>query len=251
MSEVSSTSADGVATLTLDAPDRRNALAAGMVDEIVAAVDAAEADPDVAALVVTGAGSAFCAGAVLGDLATADDARLSGIYEGFLRVARSPLLTIAAVNGAAVGAGMNLALGCDVRIVSPDARFICRFTDIGLAPGGGHTWMLQRLVGPQTAAAMVLANQEVRGADAVRLGLAWACVDGDDLVDASEALGRRAAEAPAHLVRAVKGVMRDTASIDHHDDAVTRELETQLWSITSGLAAEGLARFADRRRRRS
>ena len=102
--------ADGVATITLNNPDERNTMTAPMVAEIVAAMDRIENDPAIGALVVTGTAPAFCAGANLGNLAEADGESLGVIYEGFLRIARSPLPTIAAVNGAAVGAGMNLAL---------------------------------------------------------------------------------------------------------------------------------------------
>ena len=126
---------DGVATLTLNNPDERNTLTSPMVDEIIAAMDAIEADRSVGAVVVTGAGPAFCAGANLGNLAEATGESLSKVYEGFLRIARSPLPTLAAVNGAAVGAGMNLALGCDVRIAAQRARFDTRFLNIGIHPG--------------------------------------------------------------------------------------------------------------------
>ncbi|MDG1266546.1 MAG: enoyl-CoA hydratase-related protein, partial [Ilumatobacter sp.] len=109
---------DGVATLTLNNPDERNTLTAPMVEEITAAMDAFESDEAVGALVVTGTAPAFCAGANLGNLAEATGESLGRIYEGFLRIARSPLPTLAAVNGAAVGAGANLALGCDVRLIA-------------------------------------------------------------------------------------------------------------------------------------
>src|SRR5829696_9971083 len=108
--------AGAVATLTLNNPDERNTLTAPMVAEIVGAMDGFEADESVGAVVVTGTPPAFCAGANLGNLREADGASLGNVYEGFLRIARSPLPTLAAVNGAAVGAGMNMALGCDVRI---------------------------------------------------------------------------------------------------------------------------------------
>ncbi|MCB0964737.1 MAG: enoyl-CoA hydratase/isomerase family protein, partial [Acidimicrobiales bacterium] len=147
---------DGIAFVTLDAPDRRNAFDLAMCDDMVLAFDALEADPVVGAVVVTGAGSAFCAGADLSHLGDAQREGLLAVYEGFLRVARSPLPTIAAVNGPAVGAGMNLALACDVRLVGRSGRFDTRFLQLGIHPGGGHTWMLRRLVGPQTAAALVL-----------------------------------------------------------------------------------------------
>ena len=148
MSLVLTDIADGVATLTLNNPDERNTLTAAMVTEIVAAMEAIEADESVGAVVVTGTPPAFCAGANLGNLATADGASLGNVYEGFLRIARSPLPTIAAVNGAAVGAGMNLALGCDVRIAARRAKFDTRFLQIGIHPGGGHTWMYRRIAGP-------------------------------------------------------------------------------------------------------
>ena len=140
---------DRVATLTLDNPAERNTMTAPMVEEIVAAMEQVEADDGVGALVVTGAPPAFCAGANLGNLQSSDGPGLRTIYEGFLRVARCPLPTLAAVNGAAVGAGMNLALACDVRLAARRARFDTRFLQIGLHPGGGHTWLLRGIVGPR------------------------------------------------------------------------------------------------------
>ncbi|HEY0521089.1 MAG TPA: enoyl-CoA hydratase-related protein, partial [Ilumatobacteraceae bacterium] len=126
MSLVVVSRSEGVATLTLNNPAERNTLTAAMVDEIVAAMNDIESDESVGAIVVTGAPPAFCAGANLGNLAEAGEASLGAIYEGFLRIARSPLPTLAAVNGAAVGAGMNLALGCDVRVAARRARFDTR-----------------------------------------------------------------------------------------------------------------------------
>jgi enoyl-CoA hydratase len=112
---------DHVAVLTLDDPRRANAFTLAMCDQINVAVDALESDPDVSALVVTGAGPVFCAGADLSSLGDSREHGLRAIYDGFLRIARCSLPTVAAVNGAAVGAGMNLALAADVRIVSPSA----------------------------------------------------------------------------------------------------------------------------------
>jgi len=234
--------ADGVATITLDDQDRRNALSLPMVDEIVAAMDLIEKDESVGAIVVTGAGSAFCAGADLGDLGSGGGgAGLRAIYEGFLRVARSPLPTIAAVNGAAVGAGMNMALGCDLRIAARRARFDTRFIQIGLHPGGGHTWMLRRIVGPQAAAAAVLFGEVLDGAAAERVGLVYKCVDDDALLDTAHALGAKAAEGPRELVIKVKETLADMATIEAHEDAVTRELEPQVWSTQMPWFRERLA----------
>ena len=137
---------DRVRVLVLDDPPRRNALSPELVDAIVDACEQAERDPDVGALVVTGEPPAFCSGADVSSLAALGDdtdaragAGLRSVYEGFLRVLRSPLPTVAAVNGPAVGAGFNLALACDVRLAGESARFDSRFLSLGLHPGGGHT----------------------------------------------------------------------------------------------------------------
>src|SRR5262249_947964 len=156
---------------------------------MVGAFDELQTDTSIGAIVITGAGSAFCSGADLNSLLALTDTLsrdaydVRTIYEGFLVVRESPLPTIAAVNAPAVGAGFNLALACDVRIVSPDARFDTRFANIGLHPGGGHVWMLDRLTGPQTTAAMVAFGERVDGERAVSLGLAWRCVQADLLLD--------------------------------------------------------------------
>lgn len=232
---------DGIATLTLNRPEERNTLTAPMVAEIVAAMDAVEADDSVGAVIVTGAPPAFCAGANLGNLAEATSDSLLTIYEGFLRIARSPLPTIAAVNGAAVGAGMNLALGCDVRLAARRAKFDTRFLTLGIHPGGGHTWMLQRLVGSQAAMAAVLFGEILDGPGAERVGLVHRCVDDDELMTAARALAAGAASAPRELVIATKSTMRDMGAIDHHQEAIERELGPQLWSTRQPFFAERLA----------
>lgn len=232
--------------LTLDDPGRRNALTLSMVDEIVAAVDDAEADEAVGAIVVTGVPPAFCAGADLSDLGVARDEGLRRIYEGFLRIARCTLPTIAAVNGPAVGAGMNLALGCDVRVAARAARFDTRFLDLGLHPGGGHTWMLHRIVGPQAAAAMVLCGERVDGEAAVRIGLAWTCVDDEALIDEAIRLAARAASMPRALTMRAKQTLRAMPSVATQAEAVDVELVPQLWSLDQPDFAERLAALQSR-----
>ena len=233
--------ADGVATLTLNNPDERNTMTAPMVAEIVAAMDRIEGDSAVGALVVTGTAPAFCAGANLGNLAEADGESLGVIYEGFLRIARSPLPTIAAVNGAAVGAGMNLALGCDVRIAAKRAKFDTRFLQLGIHPGGGHTWMLRRIVGPQVTAATVLFGEVLDGAEAQRVGLAYRCVEDADLLTVAHEMAARAASAPRELVIETKKTLAAMADVQTHPDAVARELTPQLWSTRQPWFAERLA----------
>lgn len=231
---------DGVATLTLNNPDARNTLTAPMVAEIVTAMDRIESDRAVGAIVVTGAPPAFCAGADLGNLAEADGESLGRIYEGFLRVARSPLPTIAAVNGAAVGAGMNLALGCDVRIAARRAKFDTRFLQIGIHPGGGHTWMLRRVVGPQNTFATVVFGEILDGKEAERIGLVWKCVEDDALLDEARRMAAKAAEAPRELLESVKRTIHDMADVRSHPNAVSRELDPQVWSTRQPWFAERL-----------
>lgn len=233
--------AEGVATLTLNNPGERNTLTAPLVAEIVAAMDRIEADPSVGALVVTGAAPAFCAGANLGNLAESTEESLGNIYEGFLRIARSPLPTLAAVNGAAVGAGMNLALGCDVRIAGRRAKFDTRFLQIGIHPGGGHTWMFRRIAGPQATMAAVVFGEVMDGAEAERVGLVHRCVDDDQLLTMAHEMAARAAAAPRELVTTVKRTIQDMADIDNHPAAVKRELEPQIWSTRQPWFAERIA----------
>lgn len=222
---------DGVARITLNNPEERNTMTAPMVAAIVEAMDAFEADESVGAVVVTGAGSAFCAGANLGNLAEATRESLLNVYEGFLRIARSPLPTVAAVNGPAVGAGMNLALGCDVRLAARRARFDTRFLQIGLHPGGGHTWMQRRIVGPQAAMAAVVFSQVLDGPEAERVGLAYRCHEDDELLARAHEFALGAATAPRELAIVAKQTIRDMADVGSHPDAVDRELDPQLWTV--------------------
>jgi enoyl-CoA hydratase len=243
-------SGDGVAVVTLNDPERRNILSLPMVDEIVAAFDALEADESVGAVVVTGAPPAFCAGADLGELGrggeSGDGGNVTTVYDGFLRVARSTLPTVGAINGPAVGAGMNLALACDVRIAGESGRFDTRFLKLGLHPGGGHTWMLRRAVGPQAAAAMVLFGQVLGGQAAADAGLAWRCVADDALLDEARSLAAGAAGAPRELAIKAKETLRAVAALDDHDDAVAVELAAQRWSFGQPFFAERLAAMRER-----
>lgn len=241
MSLVELSGTNGVATLTLNNPAERNSLTLQMVAEIVGAMDEVEADTAVGAVVVTGAPPAFCAGANLGNLAEADEASLSAIYEGFLRVARSPLPTLAAVNGAAVGAGMNLALCCDVRLAAAGAKFDTRFLQIGLHPGGGHTWMFRRIAGPQATSAAVLFGEVLSGAEAERIGLVYRCLADDELAGAAQAMAERSARGPRDLAIEIKRTIAAMADVDDHPGAVARELTPQLWSMRQPWFAERLA----------
>lgn len=241
MSPVTLSVDSGVAILTLNRPDERNTLTADMVAAIVSAMDKVEADRSVGAVVVTGAPPAFCAGANLGNLAEATAESLGAIYEGFLRIARSPLPTIAAVNGAAVGAGMNMALACDVRLAAERAKFDTRFLQIGIHPGGGHTWMMRRILGPQATFATIVFGEVVDGREAERIGLVWECVADDQLMTEAMKLAVRAAEVPRDLLESVKKTIKDMADVRTHPDAVKRELDPQVWSTRQPWFAERIA----------
>ena len=224
---------DRVAVLTLDDPPKRNALGLEMVEQIVEAVAAAEADPEVGALVVTGAPPAFCSGADRTNLTQlrveqgGEPAEVRNIYEGFLSVRDCPLPTVAAVNGFAVGAGFNLAMCCDVILAAESARFEPGFTKIGIHPGGGHTWMLERAVGPHTAAAIALFGEGVDGRRAAEIGLAWRCAPDDSLLDEALMLATRVCELPRDLAIAIKASLREVPWQPSFEAAVTTELDRQ------------------------
>ena len=236
--------ADRVAVLTLNDPDRRNVVSNALNDAILAAMDELEARSDVGALIVTGAGSAFCAGADLEDLANCDsEEKLRTIYSGFLRLAGSSLPTVAAVNGPAVGAGLNLALACDVILAGASARFDTRFLQIGLHPGGGNTWRLRRITDLQSAMAMVLFGEVIDGPRAAEIGLAWRCVPDADLLAEAQTLAARAAAGPPDLVRRMKATILGMDAVTNSDDAVSAEIGPQLWSLGEPAFVDLLARL--------
>jgi enoyl-CoA hydratase len=237
---------EGVATLTLNNPAERNTMTAELVSDIKQAMDEIEADQTIGAIIVTGAAPAFCAGANLGNLAEADGESLTKIYEGFLRIARTPLPTIAAVNGAAVGAGMNLALCCDVRIAAHRAKFDTRFLQIGLHPGGGHTWMFRNIAGPQTTMAAVVFGEILDGHEAQRVGLVYKCVPDDELMATVRVMAVRAASAPRELAIIAKRTIQQMANVATHDEAVAKELEPQVWTTRQPWFAERLAALQNR-----
>ena len=241
MSLVLVSRAEGVATLTLNNPAERNTLTAAMVDEIVAAMDEIEADSSVGAIVVTGAAPAFCAGANLGNLAEADETSLGAIYEGFLRIARSPL--------ADAGRGQRCS---GRRRHEPGARLRCStcrpprqvrhpFPADRPAPRRRPHVDAAPHRRPQVAMAAVVFGEVMDGEEAARVGLAHRCVDDDQLLDAAQAMAARAASAPRELVIEAKKTIQAMADVDTHPDAVKRELDPQLWSTRQPWFAERLA----------
>ena len=231
--------ADGVATVTLDAPERRNALSVEMSRELIDAARTAEADPAVGALVVTG-GAHFCAGAVRSVLADTgldpveDEAyrNLETVYRAFTTIGEVGVPSVAAVRGAAVGAGLNLALATDLRIVSRTARLLPGFAQIGIHPGGGHFTLLNRAAGREAAAAMGLFGHEVNGEQAVALGIAWSAHDDAEVEEQAHAVAARVAQDPELARRMVRSFRRETAAGGvAWDVAVELERSPQMWSL--------------------
>ena len=230
----------GVAVVTLNAPQRRNALTPPMARDLIAVFDEVDAREEVGALVVRGVGRSFCAG---GDLQTLLEAgrdpaapetytAMGAIYDCFYRLGQVEVPTIAAVRGSAVGAGMNMLLAADLRIVARDVRLICGFLKRGLHPGGGHFVLLPRLVGREAAAAMALFGEQVDGERAVQLGLAWETVDDAAVEDRAMELAAGVAADPA-LARAAVGSFRIETGPPHVSWAIATQFErpAQMWSM--------------------
>jgi enoyl-CoA hydratase len=238
----------GVIVLTLNDAPHRNVLSGALCTALSQALAEAVEDPRAKALVITGASPAFCAGADLDDLAGAAAGRtepLNAVYKSFMDVAMSPLPTLAAVNGAAIGAGFNLALACDMRIASISALFDTRFLKLGLHPGGGHAWMLLRAVGWAHASRLLLAGQAVNAEEAHRIGLVEAVVPEAALIDRAVEMLRICAATPRELVLRTKASMRLAQNTDHQA-AFNHETAEQKWSLHSPEFAGSLATMRQR-----
>ncbi len=219
----------GVAVVHLDDAGHRNALRIELSLDLGAAVDEALA-AGAGAIVLTAAAPVFCAGGDLEDLVT-PRASLEDIYTGFLALARAPVVTIAAVDGAALGAGVNLPLACDVIVATPRARFDPRLLDLGIHPGGGQLWRLEQRVGRQGAAALSLCGDVLDGVEAEAKGLAWRCVPSDELLATALKLGRRAAGRPQEVMVRAKASLDASLAVTDADESVALELDAQAWSL--------------------
>ena len=232
--------AEGIATITLTAEKTRNALNPESSRRLTAACDEIDANPEVGAVIVRGGGGTFCSGAEREVLARAGEdpadperfAELGAVYDAFVRVGSMSVPTIAAVQGAAVGAGVNLLLATDLRVVATNARIIAGFTRIGLHPGGGHFTLLGRLVGREAAAAIGLFGAEVSGTRAAELGLAWEAVDAAEVDARARELASTAAKDP-ELARRVLGSLRRELDPPGVSWPAALELErgSQMWSL--------------------
>lgn len=248
MGEISLDVIDGVALVTLNAPQRRNAFTTSMAKEFCDVLQRVEGDEKVGALVLRGLGSSFCSGASRSLLALAAQdplsetarADIAAIYKAFTDLGQLGIPSIAAVHGPAVGAGLNLAMAATVRLVSEKAIFVSGFHRIGLHPGGGHLHLLARNAGREAAAAIALFGQSVRGADAVAKGLAWELVPTDRLLERCLDVARSASR-DRDLVRATLASLDLSEGPPRLPWPVALELErgAQQWSM-SRIHDEGL-----------
>ena len=240
MTEVLLEVADGIASITLNAAERRNAFTPEMVGELIAACDEIDRDESVGAVVIKANGDSFCSGAHRSVLAAAGrdpaaDANyraLGVMYNGFVRVGALLPPTVAAVRGHCVGAGVNLMLATDVRVMAVGARVITGFLRIGIHPGGGHFTLLGRLAGREAAAAMSLFGEEIDGRRAAEIGLAWSALPANEVEPKAMELVRRVAKDP-DLARAAAHSLRlelGPPSIPW-PAALEAEKAAQMWSL--------------------
>jgi len=229
---------DGITTVVLDDPGRRNALSWDLVRPLVEAVEAAAAVGS-RALVLRNTPPVFSAGGSLDDLLE-PKVSLEETYRAFRVLDEAPMPTVAAVDGAALGAGINLVLACDIALCTPRSRFDVRFLDVGIHPGGGSMWRLTRAIGRQGAAALTLFGEVLDGEEAARRGLVWRCVGADELAGEAERLARTAAGRDAELVATTKRTLDAAMAVDDAGAAIDLESERQRWSMDRPVFLESL-----------
>ncbi|HZM72553.1 MAG TPA: enoyl-CoA hydratase-related protein [Candidatus Polarisedimenticolia bacterium] len=240
-----------VATITLDRPDALNALTIPMKHALLDALEGAAAAPDVRAVILTGAGRAFCAGQDLRErlepAAPSLGEELRERYNPIVRAMRAlPKPIVGAINGVAAGAGASIAFACDLRIASESTTFVLAFGRIGLIPDSGATWTLPRLVGLSKATEMALLNDPVTAAEALRFGLVSKVVAADALMDEARGLATRlTAGAPA--ANAATKRLLDAGMTSDLEAALAAETEAQDRLGGAPDHAEGLAAFLEKR----
>jgi 2-(1,2-epoxy-1,2-dihydrophenyl)acetyl-CoA isomerase len=242
----------GVLTITLNKPERLNAMPPLMADEINAALDHLDG---ARAVLITGAGRAFCSGA---DLQARGDASVAGGSAPYaaltqhynplmMKIARLPVPVVTAVNGPAAGIGCSLALAGDFAVAGKSAYFLQAFVNIGLVPDGGASWMLPRLIGKARATEMMLLGEKISGEKAESWGLIHKCVDDAALMDEARALATRLASGPTVAI----GIMRQNIAAALEADyasALLREAEGQRLAGASADAVEGGTSFLQKRK---
>jgi 2-(1,2-epoxy-1,2-dihydrophenyl)acetyl-CoA isomerase len=243
--------ADAVATVTLDRPDALNALTVPLKEELFGALGDIAADDGIRAVVLTGAGRAFCAGQDLRERLEPDAVPLADEirrrYNPIVRAMRGlPKPIVGAINGVAAGAGASLAFACDIRLAAEGASFLLAFGRVGLIPDSGATWTLPRLVGWSKAAELALTTAPLGAADAERLGLVARVVPADELAGAAHDLAARLAAGAPRALALTKRALE--ASWDaSFEEQLEREADLQGEAGATADHAEGIDAFLQRR----
>jgi 2-(1,2-epoxy-1,2-dihydrophenyl)acetyl-CoA isomerase len=247
---------DGVRTLALNRPEVKNALSAETTAALLAAVEEAVADPQTRCVVLTGKGGSFCSGADLRALMQGGpaapsgrevlDARIRELHALVRAIRGAPIPFVASVDGPAAGFGCDLALACDLRVVSQRAYFAELFVRIGLIPDGGGTFMLPRLVGLARAFEIMATGERVSGEEAVRIGLANHVVDSDQLERVTMELAGKLAKGPPLALRLMKECLQQNLGVDYAS-ALDNERVAQLRCLSSADLLEGVSAFFEKR----
>lgn len=249
--------ADGVAKITLSRPDKLNAFNEKMHGELRAALDAAEAETAVRAVLLTGAGRAFCAGQDLGDRAIRPGegppdlgATIERFYNPLVRRLRSLRLpVVCAVNGVAAGAGANLALASDLVIAARSAKFVQPFCRLGLVPDTGGTFFLPRLVGHARAMGLALLGETISAEQAEAWGLIWRSVDDEDLMNEAGSLAKRLATQPTRGLGLIKQAF-SASTANTLDEQLDLERDLQREAGRTEDYREGVTAFLEKRQPR-
>jgi enoyl-CoA hydratase/carnithine racemase len=253
---IRSETADGVAIITIDRPEKRNALTFSMLDDLAAAIRDADASPDVRAIVLAGVPGAFCAGTDLAELSATDpdrrsrgsaDAGADGPPDRGLAILHCDTPVIAAVDGPAVGLGVELTLQCDLRVATPRARFMWNFVRVGLVPDTGlGSWLLPRVVGVAAAYELLLDGGALDAQRALALGYVCEIVEPDSVVDRARERAHALAENSPFAARRIKRLVREGLSVpfDEHYRNHRAALEE---CFRSADHAEGVSAFLERR----
>jgi 2-(1,2-epoxy-1,2-dihydrophenyl)acetyl-CoA isomerase len=245
--------AAGVATLTLNRPEKLNAFTPDLHRELKAALENAESDPEIRAVLLTGAGRGFCAGQDLNlrrggsGGGAASGSSLETWYNPLIRrLRRLPKPVVCAVNGVAAGAGANVALACDIVLAARSASFIQAFCKIGLVPDAGGTYHLPRLVGMARASALMLLGEKLSAEDAARFGLIWRVVDDEALMPEATQLARHLARQPTRGLGLIKEAL-NASFVNSLDQQLDLERDLQRTAADTNDFREGVAAFLDKR----
>lgn len=244
---------DDIALVTLNRPDSFNAITAGLAASFVEALERAGSESR--AVVITGAGKAFCAGADLAEIVAGYEANgpnLGGVLDNHFHPAVLALLnckvpTVAAVNGAAAGAGLGLALGCDLRVMSSNSFLMSAFAGIGLAPDSGTTWWLPAHIGVSRALEITMTNRRVLPPEALELGLCLAVVEPDGLLREALERGTALADLSTEALIATRTLIRD-ASVTEFAQALQAERQAQHRLGLTPEHREGVNAFLEKRK---